>query len=102
MTNQNFMKRRFHTVDGDTIMNKQMPPLQYAIAEILPAGLTLFSGDSKVGKSMMALNMCVAVSKGEDFLGFPTTRGTVLYLALEDTESRIQRRVFSDALCSVP
>ena len=95
MTNQNFVKRRFHTVDGDTIMNKQMPPLQYAIAEILPAGLTLFSGDSKVGKSMMALNMCVAVSKGEDFLGFPTTRGTVLYLALEDTESRIQRRVFS-------
>ena len=95
MTNQNFMKKRFHTVDGDTIMNKQMPPLQYAIAEILPAGLTLFSGDSKVGKSMMALNMCVAVSKGEDFLGFPTTRGTVLYLALEDTESRIQRRVFS-------
>lgn len=87
--------QRFHTIDGTTIMNKQMPPLRYTIAEILPAGLTLFSGDSKIGKSLLAVNMCVAVSKGEPFLDFPTHRGTVLYLALEDTESRIQRRVFS-------
>ena len=94
MTNQNEPKR-FHAVDGNTIMNKQMTPLRYTIEEILPAGLTLFSGDSKVGKSLMAVNMCVAVSKGEPFLGYPTNKGTVLYLALEDTESRIQRRVFS-------
>ena len=94
MTNQNDTKK-FHTIDGSTIMNKKMPPLKYTIAEILPAGLTLFSGDSKIGKSLLAVNMCVAVSKGEPFLDFPTHKGTVLYLALEDTESRIQRRVFS-------
>ena len=94
MTEQNDSKK-FHTIDGTVIMNKQMPPLRYTIAEILPAGLTLFSGDSKIGKSLLAVNMCVAVSKGEPFLDFPTHRGTVLYLALEDTESRIQRRVFS-------
>ena len=94
MTEQNDPKK-FHTIDGTVIMNKQMPPLRYTIAEILPAGLTLFSGDSKIGKSLLAVNMCVAVSKGEPFLDFPTNKGTVLYLALEDTESRIQRRVFS-------
>ena len=89
MTNQNDTKK-FHTIDGSTIMNKKMPPLKYTIAEILPAGLTLFSGDSKIGKSLLAVNMCVAVSNGEPFLDFPTHKGTVLYLALEDTESRIQ------------
>lgn len=40
MTEQNDPKK-FHTIDGTVIMNKQMPPLRYTIAEILPAGLTL-------------------------------------------------------------
>lgn len=84
--------KRFHTVDGETIMHKQMQPLEYAVAEILPQGLTLLAGGSKTGKSLLTLNLCIAVSKGEPFLGFPTKRGTVLYLALEDTEARIQRR----------
>lgn len=84
--------KRFKTVDGETLMNKQIPPLEYVVEEILPYGMTIFAGDSKSGKSILTLNLCVAVSKGEKFLGYPTKQGTVLYLALEDNERRLQSR----------
>ncbi len=85
-------KKRFHTVDGETIMDKEVWPTHFAVNEILPYGLTLLVGPAKVGKSLLTLGLCIAISKGEPFLGFPTKQGTVLYLALEDTEDRIQKR----------
>jgi putative DNA primase/helicase len=38
----------------------------------------------KVGKSTFARNLALAVSRGEPFLGMPTKRGLVVYLALEE------------------
>ncbi len=87
--------RRFHTIDGETMMDKQIAPQEFAVAEILPYGMTVLSGPSKAGKSFLTLNLCLSVAKGEPFLGFPTKKGTVLYLGLEDTEGRIQRRALT-------
>ena len=87
--------RRFHTIDGETMMDKQIAPLEFVVAEILPYGTTVLAGPSKAGKSFFTLNMCLSVAKGEPFLGFPTKKGTVLYLGLEDTEGRIQRRALT-------
>jgi hypothetical protein len=43
----------------------------------------------------MALALCVAVSRGEDFLDRETEAGDVLYLALEDSFRRLQNRLIA-------
>ena len=60
---------------------------------LLPAGTYLLAGAPKIGKSFLVLQMAYQVSMGEPFLGFPPRQGTVLYLALEDTYERLQKRL---------
>lgn len=60
---------------------------------LLPAGTHLLAGAPKIGKSFLVLQMAYQVSRGEPFLGFPSRQGTVLYLALEDTYERLQKRL---------
>ena len=60
---------------------------------LLPAGTYLLAGAPKIGKSFLVLQMAYQVSMGEPFLGFPSRQGTVLYLALEDTCERLQKRL---------
>ena len=58
-----------------------------------PAGTYLLAGAPKIGKSFLVLQMAYQVSMGEPFLGFSSRQGTVLYLALEDTYERLQKRL---------
>lgn len=60
---------------------------------LLPAGTYLLAGAPKIGKSFLVLQMAYQVSMGEPFLGFSSRQGTVLYLALEDTYERLQKRL---------
>lgn len=84
---------RLSVIDGETLMDKQLTHPAFTVADFLPAGLTLLVGAPKVGKSFFVLNLCLAVARGEPFLGYPTTQGSVLYLSLEDTEERLQSRM---------
>ncbi len=75
------------------LLARQLPPIQWAIPDILPEGLTLLAGKPKLGKSWLALAMALAVASGSVALGtYPVTQGEVLYLALEDNERRLQSR----------
>ena len=75
------------------LLARQLPPVQWAIPDILPEGLTLLAGKPKLGKSWLALAMALAVASGGVALGtYPVTQGEVLYLALEDNERRLQSR----------
>ena len=60
---------------------------------LLPVGTYLLAGAPKIGKSFLVLQMAYQVSMGEPFLGFSSRQGTVLYLALEDTYERLQKRL---------
>lgn len=60
---------------------------------LLPAGTFLLSGAPKIGKSFLVLQMAYQVSTGAPFFGFSSRQGTVLYLALEDTYERLQKRL---------
>ena len=44
------------------------------------------------------LDLCIKVSKGEEIWNLKTNKCDVLYLALEDTYSRLQKRLFNDKL----
>lgn len=45
----------------------------------------------KVGKSTFARNLCLAVARGEEFLGFATKQGACIYLALEERAEDIRK-----------
>ena len=67
-------------------------PTQFVVDKILPSGLNLLCGPSKIGKSWFALELALAVARGDSFLGFNTSRSSVFYFALEDTKRRLYER----------
>ena len=48
--------KRFHTIDSDVLFEKQLEKRRYIVKGLLPEGLTVLSGDPKVGKSFFALS----------------------------------------------
>ncbi len=82
------------TIDADTLMSTSLPPLRVVIDRLLPQGVNVLAGSSKIGKSWLALWLCLQVAKGESVWGLATHGGTVLYLCLEDNFTRIQNRLF--------
>lgn len=67
------------------------PPV---IDGLLYPGTYLFSGTPKLGKSFMMLQIAYHVASGQELWGYNVRQGTVLYLALEDTERRLQERLY--------
>ena len=60
------------------------PTETFLIDGILPfGGALLLYGDPKVGKSFAALQLSQSIVNGEDWLGFSTNRGKVLYVQLD-------------------
>jgi AAA domain len=83
-------------IDGDNLMTKEFPPLVWAVEDILPQGVCLFAAPPKAGKSFIAVDVAVAVACGGKALGrIGVTQGDVLYIGLEDSERRLQDRVFT-------
>lgn len=80
-------------MDADTLMQHEFEPIAWAVDKVLPSGLGIFAGSPKAGKSWVALDICLAVASGGVALGYiPTTQGSCLYLAREDTYRRLQSR----------
>lgn len=75
------------------LLQEQLPPVKWVVPELLPAGLSLLVAAPKIGKSWMALDLCLAVASGGPWLGHTTNQGAVLYLALEDSKNRLQSRI---------
>ena len=90
-TNKQFGKMRVFSMPE--LMETYFPSRPFIIENLLPAGTYILAGAPKIGKSFFVLQMAYQVSMGEPFLGFPSRQGTVLYLALEDTYERLQKRL---------
>ncbi len=88
------MKKRFNTIDGQTLMTMPLQPLKFVIENLLSNGLHILAGSPKVGKSWLALWLAVTISKGEDIWGNKVKQGDTLYLCFEDSQIRIQNRLF--------
>lgn len=80
-------------INGRTIMTTEWPEIIWAIPGIFPAGLTIFAGKSKLGKSWFMMQAALSVSTGGMFLDRQIEQGKVGYLALEDSERRIKSRM---------
>ena len=80
-------------IDGETLLDTRLPKRSFCIETLLPEGISMLGGAPKIGKSWMVLDFGVRIAKGEPIWNLPTKQGTVLYLALEDSLSRIQERL---------
>jgi AAA domain-containing protein len=77
------------------LQSKKFKPVRIILSGLIPEGVTLLAGKPKVGKSWLALDVCLAVADETRFvLGeMRPVHGAVLYLALEDNERRLKKRI---------
>jgi len=77
------------------LQRKTFDPIKYAVAGIIPDGLSMLVGRPKIGKSWMALDYALAVAStdGTCLGGRAVEHGDVLYCACEDSQRRLQARI---------
>ena len=88
-----FLLNQLETVDAEELMATPYAPKKFVVSDMLPEGLILLCGPSKIGKSWFVLQLCLAVALGKKFLGHEIMQSDVLYLALEDTFARMKDRM---------
>ena len=81
-------------ITAEELLSTPLPPVKWIVPGLLPAGLALFAGPSKAGKSWLTLWLCLQVAQGKPVWGREIESRTVLYLSLEDTLNRLQDRLF--------
>ena len=84
---------RLATISARQLQDKDLPPVRFVVEGLLPQGLALLVSPPKFGKSWFVLDLCLSVAAGISFLGRSTMPGGCLYLALEDSERRLQSRM---------
>ena len=82
------------TISAEKLYYKSFKPYRAMVEGLLPRGLTVLAGTSKIGKSWMMLDLALSVASGTPFLGRKVMQAGVLYYCLEDTEYRIQDRMY--------
>ena len=75
-------------------MTEPMQPLRFFVDGLITSGLYILAGYPKVGKSWLALDICLSIATGRDVLSATTIKGTALYLCLEDSKARMQDRLY--------
>ena len=85
---------KLHTINAEELQNRTYEPTHFLVDELIPEGLHILAGAPKIGKSWLALWLCLCVSQGQPLWNFTTVQGEVLYLSLEDSFQRIQTRLF--------
>ena len=84
------------TIDAETLLGMDFPPLEYVIPGYVVEGLTVLGGKPKLGKSWWAYDASIAVATGGKAMGVvDCEQGDVLYLALEDNRRRVKDRLLT-------
>ena len=86
-------KRGVASIAASDLQTAKIDPPEWLIPDVLPQGLAILCASSKVGKSWMAMQMCLAISRGKEFLDYASNQGGCLYLALEDGIFRLKDRL---------
>ena len=86
--------KKLETMTAEQLQSAPCSPVPFLVDELLPEGLHILAGAPKIGKSWLALWLCLCVAQGQPLWNFAVTQGEVLYLSLEDSFQRIQTRLF--------
>ena len=80
------------TISYSDLMGTKFEELWQPVEGLITEGLTVLVGGSKLGKSWICMDMAYCVATGTPYWGHKTTSCPVLYLALEDSQRRLQSR----------
>jgi len=84
----------FNPITAKELGNKEFSPRRWVVPDLITEGLILIAGRPKIGKGWLAMDIAVAVATGGLALGkIQVERGEALYLALEDSQRRVQERL---------
>ena len=79
---------------GEELAGMDLSPPKYLVEGVIPEGPSLLAGPPKSGKTLLALNLCLAIACGRRAVGkVPVSQGRVLFLALEGSTSGIKNRM---------
>ena len=85
---------KLHTVSLSELYDTVYKSKPAVIEDFIYPGLCILAGDSKIGKSLLVLQIGFHVATGTELWDKRVTEGTVLYLALEDQYARLQSRMY--------
>lgn len=80
-------------INAEWLGKQELMPVEFIVENLLPIGLNILASPPKHGKSFMALDLCLSVASGTSFLGMKVQQSKVFYMALEDSENRLQTRM---------
>ncbi len=77
-----------------SLKGRPVPPRQWLVHGLVPqTTVTLLSGDGGTGKSLLALQLAVAVAGKTGWIGKPVSNGRVIFLSAEDDDEELHRRL---------
>jgi RecA-family ATPase len=87
--------RRLFGVSAASYAGKDVAPREFLdMAEIFPARtVAMLSGDGGTGKSLLALQLALAMATATPWLGIEIMSGPVLYVSAEDDEAEMANRL---------
>lgn len=86
---------RMGVVNAATLLQKPPPPRQWLVPDLIPLrATTLFSAHGGDGKSLLALQLAVAVATGGRWLGQEVAKGRVGVLTCEDDTDEVHTRLW--------
>lgn len=80
-------------VDLDALLDTDHGEVPWVVQDTLTYGAHLLVGRPKGGKSWLTMDMVLGVGNGGQFLGAQATRAQVLWIAGEDTQASLGRRL---------
>ena len=61
--------------DAWWLLAEEFPPIRWVVPDVLPEGVTILAGKRKLGKSWLAMDLCLGVAQGGAVLGTKRVEG---------------------------
>ena len=82
------------TISAASFAGRDIPARRWLVPDLIPERVVaMLSGDGGLGKSLLGLQLGVAVATGTDWIGSLTEPGPVLLVSAEDEEDEVHRRL---------
>ena len=67
--------KTLETMTAEQVQRAPYSPVPFLVDELIPEGLHILAGAPKIGKSWLALWLCLCVSQGQPLWNFAVTQG---------------------------
>lgn len=76
-------------------LSEKPAPVTYCVEPLLPRGVVgLLVAEGGAGKTSFGMRMAISIAGGRQLFDLPTTQGRVVYIACEEQEAGLRRRLF--------